>query len=193
VIVQASDGELTNLQAIVVTVTNGSEGPLIGDYNNNGTVDLTDYVLWRNGGPLQNEGTTPGVVTSEDYGVWRANFGRTGGAGSGELGAGSIGQGAGSATLHGINAAGPHPLDISRPLPKGEVAERRGVHRPARRGALVEDSSRDDALVAWLASRAVEPPRQSLTVGIADALERFVFGQYAEPSIAKLGLAFAIN
>jgi hypothetical protein len=58
---------------------------------------------------------------------------------------------------------------------------------------LVKDNSRDDALIAWLASRAVEPPRQSLTVGIADALERFGFGQYAEPSIAELDLAFAAN
>ena len=33
-----------------------------GDYNNNGKVDAADYVLWRNGGPLQNEVTTPGTV-----------------------------------------------------------------------------------------------------------------------------------
>src|SRR3954468_9066969 len=31
-----------------------------GDYNNNGVVDAADYVLWRNGGPLQNEVDTPG-------------------------------------------------------------------------------------------------------------------------------------
>src|SRR4051794_3444149 len=28
-----------------------------GDFNNNGTVDAADYVLWRNGGPLANEVT----------------------------------------------------------------------------------------------------------------------------------------
>ena len=50
---------------------------LRGDYNDNGTVDMADFVLWRNGGPLRNEGVTPGAVTQEDYGVWRANFGRT--------------------------------------------------------------------------------------------------------------------
>jgi hypothetical protein len=48
-----------------------------GDYNNNGAVDAADYVLWRNGGPLQND-PTPGVQPG-DYGVWRANFGQTGG------------------------------------------------------------------------------------------------------------------
>ena len=28
-----------------------------GDYNGNGVVDMADYVLWRNGGPLQNDPT----------------------------------------------------------------------------------------------------------------------------------------
>jgi hypothetical protein len=46
-----------------------------GDYNNNGTVDAADYVLWRNGGPLQND-PTPGIDAS-DYNQWRVNFGRT--------------------------------------------------------------------------------------------------------------------
>jgi hypothetical protein len=40
--------------------------PLSGDYNDDGTVDAADYVVWRkNGGP------------QEDYDLWRANFGRT--------------------------------------------------------------------------------------------------------------------
>jgi hypothetical protein len=54
-----------------------------GDYNNNGTVDAADYVLWRNGGPLQNEIDNPGTVTAADYDAWRANFGKPGsGAGT---------------------------------------------------------------------------------------------------------------
>jgi hypothetical protein len=56
---------------------------VVGDYNGNGTVDAADYVLWRKGGPLQNEGDNPGVVDQADYAVWRANFGRTTGGGSG--------------------------------------------------------------------------------------------------------------
>ena len=35
-----------------------------GDYNNNGVVDAADYVLWRKGGPLQNEVDTPGTVNA---------------------------------------------------------------------------------------------------------------------------------
>jgi|SoiMethySBSTD1v2_1073268.scaffolds.fasta_scaffold321795_2 hypothetical protein len=59
-----------------------------GDYNNNGKVDAADYVLWRNGGPLQNEGATPGTVSPEDYTVWRTAFGNPGpGAGLGAGGA----------------------------------------------------------------------------------------------------------
>lgn len=52
-----------------------------GDYNNNGVVDAADYVLWRNGGPLQND-PTPGVQAS-DYTYWRSRFGATAGAGAG--------------------------------------------------------------------------------------------------------------
>jgi hypothetical protein len=53
-----------------------------GDYNNNGVVDAADYVLWRNGGPLQNEGETPGSITAEDYTFWRSRFGATPGGGA---------------------------------------------------------------------------------------------------------------
>lgn len=54
-----------------------------GDYNNNGTVDAADYVLWRNGGPLQNEGSSIGVVDASDYTFWRSRFGATSGSGGG--------------------------------------------------------------------------------------------------------------
>jgi hypothetical protein len=40
-------------------------------------------VLWRNGGPLQNEVVTLGTVTPEDYTAWRAAFGNASGSGSG--------------------------------------------------------------------------------------------------------------
>jgi hypothetical protein len=50
-----------------------------GDYNNNGVVDAADYVLWRNGGPLQND-PTPGV-SAADYTFWKSRFGATSGSG----------------------------------------------------------------------------------------------------------------
>lgn len=62
---------------------------LPGDYNNNGTVDAADYVLWRDGGPLANEVDTPGVVNAADYAAWRARFGNTSGSGTGSGATGS--------------------------------------------------------------------------------------------------------
>jgi hypothetical protein len=63
-------------------------GGILGDYNNNGVVDAADYVLWRKGGPLQNEFDTPGTVNDADYAYWRSRFGATTNPGSG-LGSGS--------------------------------------------------------------------------------------------------------
>jgi hypothetical protein len=57
--------------------------PLPGDYNQNGTVDAADYVLWRKGGPLANEVDNPGTVNAADYTAWRARFGNSNGSGSG--------------------------------------------------------------------------------------------------------------
>jgi hypothetical protein len=60
-----------------------------GDYNGNGKVDMADYVQWRNGGPLQNEGASTGTVDQADYTFWKAHFGNTSGSGS-SLGASQV-------------------------------------------------------------------------------------------------------
>jgi hypothetical protein len=58
---------------------------VIGDYNNNGTVDAADYVVWRDNlnstTTLPND-STPGTVNQADYDAWRANFGRSVGGGA---------------------------------------------------------------------------------------------------------------
>jgi hypothetical protein len=59
------------------------EGPLVpsdpnylANYNDRGFIDGADYVMWRNGGPLANEGANPlGVVDAADYNLWRSRFG----------------------------------------------------------------------------------------------------------------------
>jgi autotransporter-associated beta strand protein len=71
----------------VVTLAQSAGVP--GDYNGNGVVDAADYVLWRSGGPLQNEIDNPGTVDAGDYTAWRARFGNTSGSGSG-LGARAV-------------------------------------------------------------------------------------------------------
>jgi hypothetical protein len=53
---------------------------LAGDYNDDGIVDASDYVVWRKnlgGSFLPNETVTLGSVDEADYDVWRAGFGTT--------------------------------------------------------------------------------------------------------------------
>jgi alpha-galactosidase len=58
---------------------------LAGDYNDDGTVDAADYVVWRDklgsSESLPND-STPGV-TSDDFEVWKSNFGNSSAAGAG--------------------------------------------------------------------------------------------------------------
>jgi hypothetical protein len=59
-----------------------SSAPMPGDFNNNGTVDAADYVVWRdklNQSITIPNDPTPGMVTDTDFGVWRSNFGKSGG------------------------------------------------------------------------------------------------------------------
>jgi hypothetical protein len=85
--------------------TNGTQGVFVssavahlpGDFNNDGTVDAADYVVWRN-----NDGTQTG------YDTWRANFGRRLFTGSG---AGAIAQLA-PGDPAGANYAVPEPAGI---------------------------------------------------------------------------------
>jgi len=59
---------------------------IAGDYNNNGSVDAADYILWRNNvQPLpNNEVVTIGTTEPGDYTEWRARFGNPGsGSGAG--------------------------------------------------------------------------------------------------------------
>jgi T5SS/PEP-CTERM-associated repeat protein/autotransporter-associated beta strand protein len=62
---------------------------LLGDYNNNGTIDAADYTAWRDamegGGSLVND-PTPGV-DEDDFLYWRDHFGETFGGGGGSAAA----------------------------------------------------------------------------------------------------------
>jgi T5SS/PEP-CTERM-associated repeat protein len=57
-----------------LSLSNYQPEELPGDFNEDGSVDAADYVVWRKG-----LGT---IYTPSDFGLWRANFGRTSGAGS---------------------------------------------------------------------------------------------------------------
>jgi hypothetical protein len=54
--------------------------PLTGDFNLDGRVDGSDYILWRKslgqtGSALAADGNHDGVIDFSDYALWRANFG----------------------------------------------------------------------------------------------------------------------
>jgi hypothetical protein len=63
---------------------------LAGDYNDDGTVDAADYVVWRraleSGMSLNNETASLGVIDAEDYNAWRTNFGASASGRSGVIG-----------------------------------------------------------------------------------------------------------
>jgi hypothetical protein len=67
-------------------LTTITDAPLIpgiaGDYNQNGTVDTADYVVWRDtlgntGGGLAADGNRDEIIDTGDYDVWKTRFGRT--------------------------------------------------------------------------------------------------------------------
>lgn len=82
--IRKAAGPLNRTYDQVVTYTGTPPAGVNGDYNGNGIVDAGDYVLWRKGGPLQND-PTPGVQPA-DYTFWRSRFGANTGSGSGLAG-----------------------------------------------------------------------------------------------------------
>jgi hypothetical protein len=57
-----------------------------GDYNNNGVVDVADYVVWRDRAGTANampNDPIGGTIGTGQYNQWKANFGRAAASGSG--------------------------------------------------------------------------------------------------------------
>lgn len=86
--------QLTSAQISTVLASNYSRTfttPITGDYNANGSVDASDYILWRNtanrtGSGSAADGNGSGSVDAVDYSIWRAHFNNVrgvGGAGAG--------------------------------------------------------------------------------------------------------------
>jgi hypothetical protein len=82
---------------------------LAGDYNQDGTVGIEDYTVWRDllgGAWLPNETASLGIVDHADYDAWKANFGATAGGGSGSVHHG--GSSTGAAPSRGV----PEPVSL---------------------------------------------------------------------------------
>jgi hypothetical protein len=77
----------SNLDAVIYldAITHITPGPLPGDYNNDGTVDTADFVVWR-----KNEGTANtlpndplgGTIGQAQYDQWQSHFGQIAGSGA---------------------------------------------------------------------------------------------------------------
>jgi CSLREA domain-containing protein len=155
---------------------------LFGDYNQNGIVDAADFTTWRDTlgrtglTPYSGaDGNGNGMIDAGDYQVWKDHFGQTvpqPGAGSLEQGATSGEQGVASpaaASLasaatptQGGNAEGGRGKEESVTrhvlLLEAGLPDRPGLRQGARprqdaAAMLPIVAQRDDALLAWLASR----------------------------------------
>lgn len=84
------DGSFTlSLESMdtVLRLTASASTGLAGDYNDDGHVDIADYVVWRNNlgstTAMLPGDSTPEIVDASDYTVWKDNFGASSGALSG--------------------------------------------------------------------------------------------------------------
>ena len=95
-----------NLSKLYTTgeVTFLAAAGLPGDFNNDGTVDAADYVVWR-------KGLSTATYTPAAYNVWRANFGA------------SLGVGSGGATLRRPAVARRPRADVARPTLRGNAVD----------------------------------------------------------------------
>jgi T5SS/PEP-CTERM-associated repeat protein len=79
---------------------------LPGDYNNNGVVDASDYVVWRKNQSTTNvlpNDPTGGTIDIAQYNTWRTHFGQTAGSGA-------------ASSLGGLGSAVPEPSSAGMAL-----------------------------------------------------------------------------
>lgn len=91
-----SDENLAGAISKSITLTLTGTVRLAGDYNQDGAVDNSDYLIWRRsdgqtGVPAFSgaDGDGNGAIDNADFNVWRTNFGKTAAAGS-QLGAAAV-------------------------------------------------------------------------------------------------------
>jgi hypothetical protein len=69
-----------------INFSQSAAGPLIGDFNQNGSVDAADYVRWRENNAtntvLPNDNGLGTPISQSHYDLWRTHFGRTAGGGA---------------------------------------------------------------------------------------------------------------
>ncbi len=175
--VRVFDGDGMDVARIDIGAFEAQPNPLTGDYNFNGIVDAADYTVWRNTlgatNDLRADGDGDGTVDEDDYGVWKLHFGETieQGAGSGGSGVETV-----SALAEPVAQVAAMDKEMGRLGDKESSNPVVALHfdtaaiaggsafahngsagtSPSRIRAAEfhRESTRDDALVAWLAAPA---------------------------------------
>jgi uncharacterized delta-60 repeat protein len=142
---------------------------LAGDYNRSGTVDAADYVLWRHtrdavvAAYSGADGDGDGTIDQDDYDLWKANFGRTLPAAS-------------SAALVEPAPFASSVTDALRSFDSASTAllptpsARKREFQPVKRDISAHATSRDQALLAWLAAKPAPSHRPSITANLSGSL-----------------------
>ncbi|HEY3392748.1 MAG TPA: hypothetical protein VGK58_08570 [Lacipirellulaceae bacterium] len=105
------DGTSTASDFVIVTVRERFHHAWTSDFDGNGWVDASDYIVWRKMQGTQvaaytsADSTGDGWINSSDYAMWRSNFGSNPGADM----AAAAGQAA------GVGTASASPLQVSGP------------------------------------------------------------------------------
>ncbi|MCC7476408.1 MAG: fibronectin type III domain-containing protein [Pirellulales bacterium] len=163
------------------------------DFNSDGNVDASDFVIWRknNGlptGATRNQGDAngDGAVNAADYNIWRAQFGTSPGAGSGAalgdnsaVAAGGEPLASTAALASGSETLGPHTaVDTERIAydqyfaDLGATVTKNSHPRPARRVLLANSPGPAAANAEFLLAAAVRPDRPSATPPLESTPER---------------------
>lgn len=96
---ESTGQDFGNVDEISVTISNDTMPILQGDYNQDGSVNAADYIVWRNNTgsnvPAYSgaDGNGDGHIDQGDYDVWRSNYGMTATQANAELPAPAVAAG----------------------------------------------------------------------------------------------------
>jgi hypothetical protein len=155
-----------------------------GDYNEDGTVNAADYVVWRNhSGQMfvlageDPSAQSPGLVDQEDYDYWRENFGNSqpidsGGHGAEFTGTADVTSESRNGTTVRSAAVNASPsaelqskmelLDVPPISIVADPQDSKEAPVEERRTTTLASLARDRALLAWLAAHQVATDPDSL-------------------------------
>ena len=206
------DNDNNSLEDVFVASLDWNPPRLPGDYNQNGSVDAADYVVWRRtiGNEVANyteaDGDGDGIVGQGDHGVWAAHFGETilqeANGRTDVVGGGS--QVVESHPPSEVQSAAGEPIVVKMRIPHDPESSLTRMWRPQPPPTVdaslrpVDGSKlahRNVALMAWLAeTRSLEEAeRETADGGAEDASNARVRFQALEHVAAGVGDELALG